>query len=446
MSTMQMYLNLSNNMFTGPIPLEIGGLTMVQAIDLSNNRLSGGVPATLAGCKNLYSLDLSANNLTGALPAGLFPKLDVLTTLNISGNDIDGEIPANIGALKHIQTLDVSRNAFTGAIPAALANLTSLRSLNLSSSQLEGPVPDAGVFRNMSVSSLQGNPGLCGWKLLAPCHHAGKQGFSRTGLVILVVLLVLAVLLLSLILMSLFLGYRRYKKKKAAANRAASFSEDFVVPELRKFSHGELEAATGSFDEGSVIGSSNLSTVYKGVLADGKVVAVKRLNLAQFPAKSDKSFLTELATLSRLRHKNLARVVGYACEPGKIKALVLEHMDNGDLDGAIHGLGRDARRWTVPERLRVCVSVAHGLVYLHSGYDFPVVHCDVKPSNVLLDGDWEARVSDFGTARMLGVHLTGGAAAQSVTSSAFRGTVGYMAPGNLHGVLAPFHLAKSESS
>jgi LRR receptor-like serine/threonine-protein kinase FLS2 len=168
------------------------------------------------------------------------------------------------------------------------------------------------------------------------------------------------------------------------------------------------------------------------------VVAVKRLNLAQFPAKSDKCFLTELATLSRLRHKNLARVVGYACEPGKIKALVLEFMDNGDLDGALHGPGRDAQRWTVPERLRACVSVAHGLVYLHTGYDFPVVHCDVKPSNVLLDSDWEARVSDFGTARMLGVHQTD-AAAQSATSSAFRGTVGYMAPGNLLGALAPFH-------
>jgi LRR receptor-like serine/threonine-protein kinase FLS2 len=74
------------------------------------------------------------------------------------------------------------------------------------------------------------------------------------------------------------------------------------------------------------------------------------------------------------------------------------------------------------------------VVYLHTGYDFPVVHCDVKPSNVLLDGDWEARVSDFGTARMLGVHLTD-AAAQSATSSAFRGTVGYMAPGIIYIVL-----------
>jgi LRR receptor-like serine/threonine-protein kinase FLS2 len=445
MKSLQMYLDLSGNIFTGPIPPEIGGLTMVQAIDLSNNRLSGGVPATLAGCKNLQSLDLSANNLTGALPAGLFPQLDVLTSLNISGNDIDGEIPSNIGALKHIQTLDVSRNAFTGAIPAALANLTSLRSLNLSSNKLEGPVPDAGVFRNLSMSSLQGNPRLCGGKLLAPCHHTGGRGFSRTGLVILVVLLVLAVLLLLLIVMILVLGYRRYKKKKIAANGAASFSEDFVVPELRKFTYGELEAATGSFDESNVIGSSNLSTVYKGILADpdGKVVAVKRLNLAQFPAKSDKSFLTELATLSRLRHKNLVRVVGYACEPGRIKALVLEYMDNGDLDGAIHGPPRrDARRWTIPERLRACVSVAQGLAYLHSGYDFPIVHCDVKPSNVLLDSDWEARVSDFGTARMLSVHLAAGAAAaQSATSSAFRGTVGYMAPGKsyLHGVLRFYH-------
>lgn len=188
--------------------------------------------------------------------------------------------------------------------------------------------------------------------------------------------------------------------------------------------------------------SSSLSTVYKGVLVepDGKAVAVKRLNLEQFPAMSDKSFLTELATLSRLRHKNLARVVGYAWEAGKMKALVLEYMDNGDLDGAIHG--PDAPRWTVAERLRVCVSVAHGLVYLHSGYGFPIVHCDVKPSNVLLDADWEARVSDFGTARMLGVHLTDAVAPDSATSSAFRGTVGYMAPGTVH---APFSVMISET-
>jgi LRR receptor-like serine/threonine-protein kinase FLS2 len=238
-------------------------------------------------------------------------------------------------------------------------------------------------------------------------------------------------LLLFLLLTILCVGYRRYKKKREGSDGAARFSETVVVPELRKFTYSELDTATGSFEEGNVIGRSNLSTVYKGVLVEpeGKVVAVKRLNLEQFPSKSDKCFLTELATLSHLRHKNLARVVGYAWESGKIKALVLEYMDNGDLDAAIHGQGRDTERWTVRERLRVCVSVAHGLVYLHTGYDFPVVHCDVKPSNVLLDGEWEARVSDFGTARMLGVHLTDAAAAQSATSSAFRGTIGYMAPG-----------------
>ncbi|KAL6838401.1 hypothetical protein ACP4OV_031646 [Aristida adscensionis] len=313
--------DLSNNMFTGPIPPEIGSLTMVQAIDLSNNRLSGDVPATLSGCKNLYSLDLSANNLTGAL--------------------------------------------------------------------------------------------------------SGDR-FSRTGLVVLVVLL-----LLLLLVAILCAGYRRYKKKRAASGGAAGFTEAFAVPELRRFTYGELEAATASFAEGSVIGSSSLSTVYKGVLVEParrQGGAVKRLKLEQFPGKSDKCFLTELATLSRLRHKNLARVVGYAWEPGRMKALVLDYMANGDLDGALHGRGRDAPRWTVAERLRVCVSVAHGLVYLHSGYDFPVVHCDVKPSNVLLDGDWEARVSDFGTARMLGVQLEGAADSQSATSSAFRGTVGYVAP------------------
>jgi LRR receptor-like serine/threonine-protein kinase FLS2 len=328
----------------------------------------------------------------------------------------------------------MSSNAFGGAIPPALANLTSLRALNLSSNRLEGAVPNAGVFRSLGMSSLQGNAGLCGWKLLGPCNAAalGKRWFSRTGVKILITLLVLALLLLLLLVAILIVGYRRYKKKRVGSDGSDHLSETFVVPELRRFTCGELAAATSSFDEGNVIGSSSLSTVYKGVLVEpeGTVVAVKRLNLKQFPALSDKSFLRELATLSRLKHKNLARVVGYAWESGRMKALVLEYMDNGDLDGAIHG--PDAPRWTVVERLRVCISVAHGLVYLHSGYGFPIVHCDVKPSNVLLDGDWEARVSDFGTARMQGVHLTDAAAPESAaSSSAFRGTVGYMAPGTV---------------
>ena len=431
MKNMQMYLNFSHNSLSGLIPVELGRLEMVQGLDLSNNNLSGSIPESLRGCRNLFNLDLSANQLSGAVPEKAFVGMDVLTSLNLSRNNLDGGLPGSLAKMKNLNSLDFSQNKFNGIIPESYANMSNLKHLNLSFNRLEGRVPETGIFKNMNASSLVGNPGLCGTKFLVSCisksHLAGSHRFSKKGLLILGVIGSLIVLLLLTFSFLIFTRYFRKKKSKEIENPQPDYASALT---LKRFSQKDLELATDFFSEENLIGGSSLSTVYKGRTEDGKIVAVKKLNLQQFAAESDKCFKREVKTLSHLRHRNLVKVIGYAWESGKTKALVLEYMEKGNLDSIIHEPGVDPSRWNLLERINVCISIAKGLVYLHSEYDFPIVHCDLKPSNVLLDGNWEAHVSDFGTARVLGVHLQDGSSVSS--SSAFEGTIGYLAPGTTH--------------
>ncbi|KAM0003494.1 putative protein kinase RLK-Pelle-LRR-XII-1 family [Helianthus debilis subsp. tardiflorus] len=203
-------------------------------------------------------------------------------------------------------------------------------------------------------------------------------------------------LALLLVLILGILCYCRVQKPKDEESGEPEYTRGFP---LKRFDRKELEDATDGFSESNILGTNSLSTVYKGKLADGRMTAVKTLNFTEFSAESDKSFFQEMNTLAKLRHRNLVKVVGYTWESGKLKALALEYMEN----------------------------VSRGRVYLHSGYDFPIVHCDLKPSNILLDENWDAHVSDFGTARILGVHQQDGSSVSS--ASAFQGTIGYLAPG-----------------
>lgn len=186
----------------------------------------------------------------------------------------------------------------------------------------------------------------------------------------------------------------------------------------RWYSIREVEIATRGFAQGNVIGEGGYGVVYRGLLQDGSVVAVK--NLLNNKGQAEKEFKVEVEAIGKVRHKNLVRLVGY-CAEGARRMLVYEYVDNGNLEQWLHGNVGPISPLTWDIRMRIAIGTAKGLAYLHEGLEPKVVHRDVKSSNILLDKNWNAKVSDFGLAKLLGSEKT------HVTTRVM-GTFGYVAP------------------
>lgn len=182
----------------------------------------------------------------------------------------------------------------------------------------------------------------------------------------------------------------------------------------RRVSYLELLRATNGFSANNLLGTGGFSTLYRGALSDGIGVAVKVFNLQV--EGGFKSFDKECEMLSNTRHRNLLKIIS-CCSQIDFKAVVLEYMPNGSLE---KWLFSSTCSLNVLERLNIMIHVASALEYLHHGYQLPIVHCDLKPSNILLDDDMVAHVADFGIAKLLG----GDSVPQTLTLA----TIGYMAP------------------
>ncbi|CAN1255731.1 Cyclase-associated protein 1 [Linum perenne] len=180
----------------------------------------------------------------------------------------------------------------------------------------------------------------------------------------------------------------------------------------------ELEAATTGFAAESVVGEGGYGVVYRGVLADGSVVAVK--NLLNNKGQAEKEFKVEVEAIGRVRHKNLVGLIGY-CVHGPSRMLVYEYVDNGNLEQWLHGVDAPVSPLTWDIRMKIAIGTAKGLAYLHEGLEPKVVHRDVKSSNILLDKKWNAKVSDFGMAKLLGDEA-------SYVTTRVMGTFGYVSP------------------
>ncbi|XP_057503391.1 probable LRR receptor-like serine/threonine-protein kinase At3g47570 isoform X3 [Actinidia eriantha] len=399
-------LYLDSNNLTGTIPLTLWSLTDLIGLNLSTNSLSGYIPLEIGRLKVITQIDLSWNQLSGNIPSTI-GGAQTLVTLSLAHNKLQGPIPQLLGDLINLEFLDLSNNNLSGGIPKSLEALRYLQYLNLSFNRLQGEIPTGGHFANFTAQSFMQNDGLCG----APRLQVPLCRTSRTTNLdfLKYILPSIAAAILVAVLIFVLIRFRKQKKQLPPSQ------VDPLTRGWKVVAYQELGRATDAFDESNLLGAGSFGSVYKGTLSDGMTVAIKVFNLQAEGAF--KSFDAECEVMCNVRHRNLLQVIS-CCSNVDFKALVLEYMPNGSLEQWLysHNYFLD-----VLQRLNIMMDIVSAMEYLHHGLPSPIVHCDLKPSNVLLDEDMVAHVGDFGIAKLLGE-------GEYISQTKTLATIGYMAP------------------
>ncbi|XP_045805682.1 probable LRR receptor-like serine/threonine-protein kinase At3g47570 [Trifolium pratense] len=425
-------LNLTNNKLFGELPTCLGNLTSLRKFDLGSNRLTSTIPSSFWTLKDVLEVNLSSNAIIGDLPPMIknlralvsldlsrnqissnIPStisfLTTLETLSLAYNKIKGPIPKSLGEMVGLSFLDLSQNLITGEIPKSLESLSYLKYINLSYNRLQGEIPNGGPFKKFTSQSFMHNEALCGSPyLLFPLCDKQIRKKSKTKMI-----LITCISSLIVVLGIAWIILQMHKRKKVEKPLEKDLSTNLGL--LRRLSYSELVQATNGFSESNLLGRGGFGSVYQGMLSSGKMVAIKVLDL-KLEATS-KSFDAECNAMRNLRHRNLVEIIT-SCSNVNFKSLVMEFMSNGSLEKWLysnnHCLG-------FLQRLNIMIDVASALEYLHHGSSIPVVHCDLKPSNVLLDENMVAHVGDFGISKLLD---EGHSKAHTQTLA----TIGYVAP------------------
>ncbi|KAM3394122.1 hypothetical protein P3S68_003124 [Capsicum galapagoense] len=404
---------LGQNQISGSLPNCLGNITSLREIHLGSNKLSSNIPPSLGNLQDLVVLDLSSNNMIGSLPPDI-GNLKAVTKMELSMNQFSNEIPREIGELQNLahlslrhnklqgtipdsmrnmvglEFLDLSHNNISGNIPKSLEKLQNLKYFNISVNKLYGEIPSGGPFKNLSSLFFIYSEALCGSSRFSvpPCPTSSKHRSNRKKLLVLFLLLVIAVVVVPSTFIFFWIRYRKGKRAPQQADSLSAITRE-------RISYYELIQATDALSESNLIGSGSFGSVYKGVLRSGTAIAVKAFNL-QLDA-AFKSFDTECEVLCSLRQRNLVKVIT-SCSNLDFKALVLEYMPNESLEKYLYSHNYFLE---TKQRLSIMIDVACALEYLHHGCSLPVIHCDLKPSNVLLDEDMVAHLSDFGISKLL---------------------------------------------
>ncbi|KAE8658417.1 leucine-rich repeat receptor-like protein kinase [Hibiscus syriacus] len=451
------YLNLSSNKLQSRIPPELGLFPNLTVLDLRDNTLSGDVPGDICESGSLVILQLDGNSLSGPIPDEI-GNCSSLYSLTLSHNNLTGSIPKMISELSELKILKLEFNELSGEIPKELGMLENLLAVNVSYNQLIGRLPVGGIFPSLDQSALQGNLGICSPLLKGPCklnvpkplvldpdayngqmggqrrrnesanpirfHHRISLSISAMVAISAAVLIVAGVIIISLLNVSV---RRRLEFVETALESMCSSSTRSGSPPAGKLILFNSKLSTNGIGDPEIlnkaakIGGGVFGTVYMVSLSpQGRFVAIKKLatsNLIQYPDDFDR----EVRVLGKARHPNLISLEGYYWTP-QTQLLITEYATNGNLQTKLHERSGSAPPLSWSNRFKIILGTAKGLAHLHHSFRPPIIHYNIKPSNILLDEDYNPKISDFGLARLL-TKLE-----KHVISNRFQSAVGYVAP------------------
>ncbi|ESQ31786.1 hypothetical protein EUTSA_v10003570mg [Eutrema salsugineum] len=425
------YLNLSSNSFNSRLPENIWRAPNLQIFSASFSDLIGEIP-NYVGCKSFYRIELQGNSLNGTIPWDI-GHCEKLLCLNLSRNHFSGIIPWEISTLPSIADVDLSHNLLTGTIPSDFGSSKTITTFNVSYNQLIGPIP-SGSFAHLNPSFFSSNEGLCGDAVARPCnsdtaresdldaHHNEQRPKKTAGAIVWIMAAAIGVGFFVLVAATRCFQ-KSYGSSRVDGGRGGGEIGPWKLTAFQRLNFTADDVVECLSKTDNILGMGSTGTVYKAEMPNGEIIAVKKLwgkNKENGKIRRRKSgVLAEVDVLGNVRHRNIVRLLG-CCTNRECTMLLYEYMPNGSLDDLLHGGDKTtnaAAEWTA--LYQIAIGVAQGICYLHHDCDPVIVHRDLKPSNILLDADFEARVADFGVAKLVQT---------DESMSVVAGSYGYIAP------------------
>ncbi|CAI5518403.1 unnamed protein product, partial [Closterium sp. Naga37s-1] len=441
-------LTLAGQALRGTLSAAVGNLSNLADFTLNDTRVGGTLPQFRSS--TLVDLSILNSPVGGPIPS-LLATAPTLTSLAISGTRVNGSIPEElVSATSTLQSLNLRSNSLAGSLPSSLSGLTSLTTLDLAGNTLSGPLPSQLIRSGLSLRLSPGNTDLCIPPAAAAAAAAAATPTAPTlppntsicpasppppaaaplpplasnlppaavAVIAAGGAALVAVLLGAVLWRVVGWGKGKGKGEEGLIEGAEAVPRAREVADgLTEFQLWELQEATENFHFSRLIGRGGFGHVYRGTLSDGYEVAVKMLVATPSGGQGEAEYRIEIEVIGHVHHRNLVQLVGFCCE-GDSRLLAYEFVSGGSLSSRLR---EKTNPMTWEHRVRVAVGSAKGLAYLHEQCEPRIIHRDVKPANILLDATGEAKIADFGLAKVM---------PQGVNDMTTRvlGTWGYVAP------------------